>query len=124
MTTPVYPSDLPSPSNFGSVTFTPYANNIQVTSMAAGEPKRRKLFTYIPKVFTCSLRLSRSQVTSLETFYANTCNVVNEFVWNDWLHDPTANQNYSFLQEPSFSYVQDSKGSYYDTTLSLLMVNS
>jgi len=124
MTTPVYPSNLPAPSNFSSVTFAPYANNIQVTSMTAGEPKRRKLFTYIPKVMTCSLRLTQAQVTALETFYANTCNCVNSFVWKDWLHDSTANQTYAFLQEPAYAYVQDSKGSYFDTTLNLLAVKS
>lgn len=124
MTTPVYPNTLPSPSNFASVTFAPYANNIQVTSMTAGEPKRRKMFTYVPKVMTCSLRLNQSQVSILEAFYANTCNAVNSFVWKDWLHDATANQSYAFLEEPSFSYVQDTKGSYYDAALRLLVVKS
>lgn len=121
----LFPNTLPAPLA-SSIAVQPYANNIQVTSMTAGEPKRRKLFTYVPKTFTCTLRLTANQANTLQDFYSNTANATSNFTWRAWFSANTsANQDYAFLVEPSFAYAgQNADNIYWDATLTLLTVKS
>ena len=73
------------------------------SSVDAGPPKYRRRFTGTPANFTCSVLLTETQVSTLESFYLTTLNSVGLFDWTDFTTGGTV--TYGFVKRPSYQHV-------------------
>ncbi|NMW23859.1 hypothetical protein HFP05_05465 [Rhodanobacter denitrificans] len=106
MANPTWPSTLPAPQADSSASFGA-PNNVIETGMETGSPKRRRRFTAVEIAFTCTLKLSKTQLATLETFYYTTLAQVLPFDWTDFRTGSTA--TYCFTKDGyTSSYIQGS----------------
>lgn len=101
MANPSWPSTLPSPL-IGSGEWTPWDNTIR-TQMDAGAPKVRRRYTANGADVTFEIRVTREQVSTLETFVATTLKDVLPFDWKDWRLPNTPAATYRFKKRPKYS---------------------
>lgn len=119
MANPVWPSTLQQAPDLGSAQYEPVAENILVTQMETGAPKRRRRFTAMPAKLTCSITCTGAQMATLDTFKSTTLQDTGVFDWVDVRTGATA--TYGFLEGIKYQQ-QDGFPDQWTATLSLIKV--
>jgi hypothetical protein len=101
MSNPTWPTTLPASPNDQGMGYSPLVDPILTTQMETGAPKRRRRFTSVPDMFTCTMTLTKTQVPLLQAFVITTLADVGPFDWKDFRDDSAA--TYVFNKRPVYS---------------------